>query len=161
MPGLIWSLRCPLCGRAGSLSGMAQRFEEASTDSRLVLVQQSGGRGKLSKAQRLTRDQLSQANVPRTTLRLLNVVLQALDECLARLGGAAMGRGTAAALDEVLKATAASAQAERTPLGRANVHPMPQRSTAAWVPTPAATPTPAAAAPHAAVGSTAFRRGEW
>jgi len=74
---------------------MAEAFETASADSSLVLVQQSQGRGRLTRAQRLDRAQALRAEMPRSTRSVLDVALGALDTALERLvrqigGGSAM-----------------------------------------------------------------------
>lgn len=85
--GLIWSIRCPVCGHVGRLGRMAEAFDKAARDRSMVLVQESRGRGRLTKAERLTRAQAVSVQMEPTTRAILEVALRALDGALGQLGG--------------------------------------------------------------------------
>jgi hypothetical protein len=58
VPGIL-SLRCPCCGRIGPAKEMARRMCNARSQAGVVaLLQNTAGRGRMSKATRLTLDQL-------------------------------------------------------------------------------------------------------
>jgi len=54
----ILSLKCPCCGNVGPASKMATRMRRAGTDGTVALWQKPAGRGRMSRAVRLSLDQL-------------------------------------------------------------------------------------------------------
>jgi hypothetical protein len=60
VPGVL-SIRCPVCGRVGPAKEMARRMQNATRQPGVIaMLQRPSGRGRMSKATRLTLDQLRQ-----------------------------------------------------------------------------------------------------